>query len=725
MLDQDDDFVSVSDFARYYYYELKWQVVPLSPRTKIPPKDFPLIEMYKGYLDKNVFEKMWGSDGRYVSNYNCGVTGGSSSGGLFVIDLDTEKPNSKARGWWDNLHSMRPHPETPTQITGSGGTQIFFKMPKGMVAFNHKSAFLNVDFQGEGAYVVLPPSIHPNGNRYRWVDGMSPEDCELMELPDYLISEIKDIIGVVQDGSGHEKRIKTNTPDHQVDPWGKVVDGREDLMTRMVFKSVLEIYRDCPIFPSEKEQSIAIDLGFQNYVDSVEPRIYLSGFTKEDLLEKEGRGRSLYENKWHKTIKQWDKKISHEAANIPVRETNDRIDPFAEPISEKKEETSQDDDFEDPSKKEKKLLKLYTLDEVDEFLPPKAVVQDIVAENTLGFIYGPPGCGKTFVALSMGLSVAYGFKEWLFNKKIERSGPVIYISLEGRGDIKYRTQAWRKFHNVSSNNFFRLVLDQVNFMNDNSVHEFVKALDDFIQEHPKPVLIFIDTVSRAIAGNDENDQKEMSKFVETCDKVKMRYSTSVVGVHHSGRAGTNMRGSTVLDGGADFMLRIERDKENENMEGKIHAEKIKAYPDGWSKAFRLIKMDLDAFGAHTSLVATWDQEKSTSGAPKPDVGFGGEQETGFITIGKKLPDYVWKVIFDQAEADWLKGVPWSEFKQAGSRYAGKRIMHIVHDHLGEGIVNESDSHFMVEMLTGKCYLVTTDYVHNKMTKKGLKVEKRP
>jgi len=52
-------------------------------------------------------------------------------------------------------------------------------------------------------------------------------------------------------------------------------------------------------------------------------------------------------------------------------------------------------------------------------------------------------------------------------------------------------------------------------------------------------------------------------------------------------------------------------------------------------------------------------------------------------------------------------------------------MHIVHDHLGEGIVNESDSHFMVEMLTGKCYLVTTDYVHNKMTKKGLKVEKRP
>jgi hypothetical protein len=728
MLNQDDDFVSVCDFARHYYSEYHWQIMPLSPRSKIPPKDFPAIDMQKGLLDQESFDRMWGKNGAFISNYNCGVLCGAPSGGLFVVDLDTQKPGSPAQGWWDDLHSMRPHPETPTQVTGSGGTQIFFKMPEGMKAFNHKSASLNVDFQGEGAYVVLPPSTHPNGNSYRWVDGMSPDDCEIMVLPDYLIEEIQQIIGYHGDYSSSSHRVKTSTPDHQIDSWGKVVDGREDLMTRMVFKAVLELYRDCPIIPSEKEQFAAMAAGFEVYLGAVDPRLNEIGVSKEDLLEKEGRGRSLYEKKWRSAIRQWDEKISVEAARPFVKEEPKKADPFDDPIPKREiklegpsEESSKaKDETEEPSEedfgfetKKKTSLKLYTLDEIDSFVPPKAIIQDVIAENTLGFIYGPPGCGKTFVALSLGLSVAYGFEHWLWKKKIERTGPVVYISLEGRGDIKYRTQAWRKHHGVQKNNFFRIILDPVNFMNDDRVREFVSAIDEFVAENPNPVLIVIDTVSRAIAGGDENDQKDMSKFIEICDKIKNRYLTSVIGVHHSGRSGTNMRGSTVLDGGADFMLRIERDKENENMEGKIHAEKIKAYPDGWTKNFTLTKIDLDAFGAVTSLVATSAEEMATSEPRKPvDEDFGKPQETG----SEPDMDTCRKMVLAIEDA-WRGGYPWSRDKK--SRDTGRYAPEKLSDSFGYSI--EICEKYV--NLWHRQDVIVTDFWGDKSSKKGLRIGK--
>lgn len=747
MLDQDGDFVSVCDFARYYYYEYKWQIMPLSPRSKIPPKDFPAINLQKGLVDAETFERMWGKNGVFIKNYNCGVLCGDPSGGLFVVDLDTQKPNSKAQAWWDNLHAMRPHPETPTQVTGSGGTQIFFKMPDGMKGFNHKSAYLNVDFQGEGAYVVLPPSIHPNGKSYRWVDGLSPDDCELMILPDYLIEEIQEIIGHRTDGSGTMTRVKTGTPDHQVDPWGKVIDGREDLMTRMVFKAVLEMYRDCPIIPSEKEQSIALEIGFKAYVSAVDPRLNEEGQTKEGLLEQEGRGISLYRKKWQAAIRQWDEKISTEAARPFVKEEPKKIDPFSDPppkagnaekpkeepeAEEKPEENSQknekssEDDLEFETKK-KKLLKLYTIEEIEAFGPVKALVQDMVAESSLGFIYGAPGCGKTFIALSLGLGIAYGKEKWLWGKNIERSGPVIYISLEGKADLGNRLKAWKSYHGISHNDDrFRAVIDEVNFLSDESIKLFVDSIDDYMSTREPPVMIFIDTVSRAIAGGGENDSDEISKFIQTCDRIKTRYTANVTGIHHSNRLGTNMRGSSAFDGGADFMFRIERAKDD-GLNGTLYAEKIKAYADKWEQPFRLAKIDLDAFGAQSSLVATSDPETISTPFPDPNkaAGFGGTQETGYTTIGKKLPDHVWKAIFDEAEAKWNEYNPWSESKNAKSRYAAVRIWNLVQQHAHGIHFTESDAEYVLKILTGRLYLEATEYTHNKMTKIGLKVINRP
>ena len=663
-----EEFAGLSDYARMYR-ELGLQAVPAHyPSKTMQNWKRPALKEWRDYqnnlADDDTFNN-WFSHVHEDRN-NIGILTGACSGRVFVIDLDTyAKPEADL--WWSCCKDMQEQAgqlESPTQRTGRGGSQILFRAPEGWTAPTIKTS-IGVDIRGVGGFIVAAPSMHESGVRYQWVEDFEPWNIPIATAPRFLCDQI-DLLA--EQHGGHtpsDPHIKTSTPSKSINEWGRIVDGREDLMTRMVFKAVIELYRDCPIIPSKNEQIAAMAICFESYLSAVTSRLSDFGASKEDLLEKEGRGRTLFDLKWKAAIRQWDKKISQEAAHIPVKEEIKKPDPFAEPPPKRQEEPQAEpqteeappeDEFEP---KKKKLLKLYTLDEVDHFVPPKAIVQDVIAENTLGFIYGPPGCGKTFVALSMGLSVAYGFKDWLWGKKIEKTGPVIYISLEGRGDIKNRTLAWRKHHNVQSNNFFRLILDPVNFMNEDSVREFVQALDDFITDNPNPALIFIDTVSRAIAGGDENDQKDMSKFVEICDKIKTRYLTSVIGVHHSGRSGTNMRGSTVLDGGADFMLRIERDKDNENMEGKIHAEKIKAYPDGWSKPFTLTKIELDAFGAVTSLVATSEPEKPSSAPLKqPEDRFGGSQETSTepdMDMCRKMVEAI-----DEA---WRGGYPWS--KQAG------------------------------------------------------------
>lgn len=683
MLNQDDEFVSICDFARHYYRDHKWQIMPLSPNTKIPPKDFPAIQLQKGLLDESAFDAMWGKNGRFVRNYNCGVLCGSPSSGLFVIDLDTQKSGSKALGWWQDIHAMRPTPETPTQITGSGGMQVFFRMPDGMKAFNHKCHSLNVDFQGEGAYVVLPPSIHPNGNRYRWVDGMSPDECDTMILPQYLIDEITAIIGSTGSGLSGD-RAKTSTPEYKVTPLGAVVDGREDLMTRVVFRAVLELYRKDPAEPDEDRQAWAKEIAFTAYLETVESRLGEPAVAKEAALEKEGRGRTLFEKKWLAAMRQWDDKVRKEAARPFVKEPPESVNPFADPPPEpgskeppneppedppdegSKEPPDEDPDFET---KKKKLLKLYTMSEVRALGPVKALIQDTVAESSLGFIYGAPGCGKTFVALSMGLSIAYGLPHWFWGKKIERSGPVIYISLEGKSDLSNRLEAWKKHHKLDHDeDRFRIVMDEVNFLDNESIKMFVDSIDDYVSGHEKPVMIFIDTLSRAIAGGNENDQQEVSKFIQTCDRIKTRYSSNVTGIHHLGRSGEHMRGSTTLDGGADYMYRVTRDKEN-GLNGVIFAAKIKAYADKWELPFRLAKVELDDFGVQSSLVAMTDAEPPKATNQPPEEDFGGKQEFA------KEPDMdTCKKMVEAIDEAWRGGYPWSRASGKDSdRIASERL----------------------------------------------------
>ncbi|MGI0150795.1 MAG: phage/plasmid primase, P4 family, partial [Thermoplasmata archaeon] len=83
------------------------------------------------------------------------------------------------------LTANGPLPEGPTVDTGGDGVHYWFAHPGGSAATAH--GFLpGLDFQGDGAYVLLPPSNHLSGGTYRW--RIPPDTASLPLVPPWLFA---------------------------------------------------------------------------------------------------------------------------------------------------------------------------------------------------------------------------------------------------------------------------------------------------------------------------------------------------------------------------------------------------------------------------------------------------------------------------------------------------------------------------------------------------------
>jgi hypothetical protein len=217
------------------------------------------------------------------------------------------------------------------------------------------------------------------------------------------------------------------------------------------------------------------------------------------------------------------------------------------------------------------------------------------------FVYGPPGCGKTFIGLGMGLSIAAGLDEW-WGRKINKHGPVVLLSSEGVADLKFRIMAWEKETGISVDDIpFYLIRQTINFMAEADVDKLLRTVLDITNKLGEPpVMIMVDTVSRVLPGADENLQKDMTLFISACDRVREVFGSTVAGFHHTSRNG-NLRGSTVFDGAGDALLSITREEGSEI--GEMLAKKIKSAPDGWKQNFRLKRVDIGDIKGSSSLYA--------------------------------------------------------------------------------------------------------------------------
>lgn len=110
------------------------------------------------------------------------VTGAVS--GLVVLDVDPGHGGEESLAAIEARHGRLP--ATIEARTGGGGRHLYFAHPGGDVR-NRAGLAPGLDLRGDGGMVVAPPSIHPNGQPYRWREGRAPGEVGLAPMPVWLL----------------------------------------------------------------------------------------------------------------------------------------------------------------------------------------------------------------------------------------------------------------------------------------------------------------------------------------------------------------------------------------------------------------------------------------------------------------------------------------------------------------------------------------------------------
>lgn len=189
------------------------------------------------------------------------------------------------------------------------------------------------------------------------------------------------------------------------------------------------------------------------------------------------------------------------------------------------------------------------------------LVDDLIIDGSLVNSVGVPGSCKSIFAIDLGMSIATGQPTFLGRPlRLEGPAPVLYVLGEGVGRFNLRVMAWQQHHGVAGDEHeFHTYVEPINLLNDNDVEDVRRAVESL-----GPKLVVFDTLSRCIAGEDENSQAVMSKAVKALDYIKAGSAGCVgLSLHHLNASGTRERGSTALRGGVDtqIALRLPREKE--------------------------------------------------------------------------------------------------------------------------------------------------------------------
>jgi len=193
--------------------------------------------------------------------------------------------------------------------------------------------------------------------------------------------------------------------------------------------------------------------------------------------------------------------------------------------------------------------------------PPEWIIDHVLPQESLTVMFGESGCGKSFIALDMGLAIARG-ADWQ-GHEIGRQGAVVYICGEGKSGIRRRLDA-----NAIQNNFrledvpFYVSRTSIQMLDQVAVAEFVAEALDLIRSIGLVALIIIDTYARNFGDGDENSNKDASRWVEAADLIRVELSASVAVCHHTGLGDQGrMRGASALKAAIDTEIKVASDED--------------------------------------------------------------------------------------------------------------------------------------------------------------------
>jgi len=208
------------------------------------------------------------------------------------------------------------------------------------------------------------------------------------------------------------------------------------------------------------------------------------------------------------------------------------------------------------------------------------IIKGLLPKEGMGVVYGRPGCGKSLVVLDISLRTAAGMA-WRGLKT--KPCPVSYIASEGGGAFANRVVSWCAEYGAPCPPGFRFSTAMLNLRSDET--DALALIQDVQIHQPGCGLVVIDTLSRNIAGGNENAAEDMGAFVNLCDRISKELRCLVLIVHHTGKdEARGARGHSLLLGAVSTEIEITR-KQGEP--GAIKVTKQRDGADGAEYGFVL------------------------------------------------------------------------------------------------------------------------------------------
>lgn len=240
-----------------------------------------------------------------------------------------------------------------------------------------------------------------------------------------------------------------------------------------------------------------------------------------------------------------------------------------------------DIDFDAPAKPDRPL-NLEWFDDAAPILGGAYIIKGVLDAGAMSVVYGPSNSGKTFFAFDLAYHIAIGA---IWRGLRVKQSAILYLAAEGGRGAMNRLAALRQEHGVCDVPMalkragLDLLHDQADLQHITDLAAEVMRLRPGL-----PLVIVIDTLSRIMAGGDENSAADMTALIRNIDAVREATGAHIMLVHHTGKdTARGARGHSSLRAATDTEIEVS----NEDGERAAIVTKQRDHQGGETFAFNL------------------------------------------------------------------------------------------------------------------------------------------
>lgn len=465
-------------------------------------------------------------------------------GTFIAVDLDVKREPSGLLWLEQNRHRL---PRTRTIRTGSGGMHLYFQHPAGDLELRNTNSKLapNVDTRGVGGYVVAPPS--PG---YTVAD-----DAPIAAMPDWLVAAWTYRPPQPPPAPPRPRQHDSSAGT----PYGlAALDAECTAVMQAPFG----------------QQETTLNAAALKIGALVAGNELSAGYARSALLAA-GHAMPNEAGREPWTHADVEAKVTRGMADGSARPRQAPERPFSRsappppddvPPAEDREEPNSTEQGEQATEQDAERapagppLQLVWFHEIKPDIEAKDFVEGVLTEGTMSVVYGESNVGKTFLATDIGLHVSAG-RAWM-GREVDQTG-TLYLAMEGGHGIRNRIAAFQRHHGMDGDVLpFAIVPMPLNLLDPEADRDRIIATIAYAQRICgfRVGLIIGDTLSRAMAGGNENASEDMGALVTNSDAIRAECKAHFMWIHHSGKdQARGARGHSLLRAATDTEIEVTRE----------------------------------------------------------------------------------------------------------------------------------------------------------------------